>query len=81
LTELRKIKAKFESKCLKCEGLTLTGSTVYWEKGKGVFHEKCVPPEKPQYVLKEYCHKCGTKCLDESYCPTCKKKVSVVDKK
>jgi len=78
--ELRKIKARFESKCLKCEGLTLMGSTVYWDKGSGVYHEMCIPPEKPEYILKEYCHECGTK-LDESYCPTCEKNVSVVDKK
>jgi len=36
---------------------------------------------KPPHISKEYCHECGTKCLAESYCPTCEKKVSVVDKK
>jgi len=35
---------------------------------------------KPPHMLKEYCHECHTK-LDESYCPTCEKKVSVVDRK
>jgi len=78
--ELRKIKARFESKCLKCEGLTLMGSTVYWDKGNGVYHEKCIPAEKPEYVLKEYCHECGTK-LDRGYCGACEKYVFVVDKK
>ncbi len=77
--ELRKIKAKFESKCLKCEGLTLTGSTVYWEKNRGVYHEKCAPKGKPEYVLTAYCNECNKKLgrcdkwkEDEELCLDCK---------
>ena len=79
MIELRKITAKFDSKCLKCEQPTLVGTTVYWEKGRGVYHENCSPDTSKPKRITEVCGNfeavvCCIKCRKKpSFCNNCKK--------
>jgi hypothetical protein len=41
---MRTITSKFDSKCRKCGKNLPKGSTVVWEKGKGVFCTECEKP-------------------------------------
>lgn len=84
MSELRKIKAKFDSKCLRCQQATLTGSTVFWDKGVGVYHENCSPDTSVPKRTTEVCANfesviCCVLCRKKpSFCTNCKKHHEVI---
>lgn len=86
----KKIKARFDSKCITCEQTTNMGFDVLWKKGVGVIHPECnKPDEVTELKPKSFCHECDKQCVNcgdldcmlckfgNSFCPSCQTHVSV----
>ena len=38
---MKLISSKYQSHCRKCNSIVFVGDSIYWEKGKGVIHNRC----------------------------------------
>lgn len=73
------ITAKFDSRCVECGKKIKRGQTVVWEKGVGVYCNKCRTPEKktatsspsrpPRQGRWVTCWECGRKYYDNDWYP------------
>jgi len=71
--------AKFDSRCISCGKKIRKGQTVVWEKGKGVYCNKCKAPKAPvKRKRKENnvprgrwvtCWECGRRYFDNDWYP------------